>query len=191
MTNYTLLATWLDHQPGDSATLSFAEIEAILDQPLPASARKHQPWWANTASHSQAQAWMRKGFRTRQVRLADEQITFERVRSVPQTVSFDPVRQEPPTGVAEIASSFDITRSFLGEDKSMILLNLNDLLPSTRDYLGEVGRDLGVDLRMVVESILESSARRSVMERFIGRSTFSPVSGVDLIREGRIERGAE
>jgi hypothetical protein len=51
--------------------LSFAEIERIISGPLPASARRHRPWWANerSGSHVHASAWMGTGRRTANVDL--------------------------------------------------------------------------------------------------------------------------
>jgi hypothetical protein len=51
--------------------LSFAEIERIIGGPLPASARRHRPWWANerSGSHVHASAWMEAGRRTANVDL--------------------------------------------------------------------------------------------------------------------------
>lgn len=48
---------------GETASLSFDEIERIIDGDLPESARRHRAWWANTASHAQAQAWLAAGWK--------------------------------------------------------------------------------------------------------------------------------
>jgi hypothetical protein len=68
------------HLAGASApvTLSFAEIERVIGRPLPASARKHRPWWANDASHSHARAWLGAGWRVIGVDLNAGRITFGR-----------------------------------------------------------------------------------------------------------------
>lgn len=60
--------------------LSFAEIERIIGGPLPASARRHRPWWANerSGSHVHASAWMGAGRRTANVDLKAEVVDFGR-----------------------------------------------------------------------------------------------------------------
>ncbi len=51
---------------------SFSEIEAILGERLPVSARRHGAWWANerVGTHSHARAWLAAGFETSPVALA-------------------------------------------------------------------------------------------------------------------------
>jgi len=60
--------------------LSFAEIERIIGGPLPASARRHRPWWANerSGSHVHASAWMGAGRRTANVDLNAGTVDFAR-----------------------------------------------------------------------------------------------------------------
>lgn len=60
--------------------LSFAEIERIIGGPLPASARRHRPWWANerSGSHVHASAWMGAGRRTANVHLNVGTVDFVR-----------------------------------------------------------------------------------------------------------------
>ncbi|MFX8477571.1 hypothetical protein ABTL82_18860, partial [Acinetobacter baumannii] len=65
----------------DSWSARFAELERVLGQPLPRSAREHRPWWANerSGSHTQAQAWLEAGWETREVDIARETVTFVRI----------------------------------------------------------------------------------------------------------------
>jgi hypothetical protein len=60
--------------------LSFGEIERIIGGPLPASARRHRPWWANerSGSHVHASAWMGAGRRTTNVDLTTAAVDFVR-----------------------------------------------------------------------------------------------------------------
>ena len=60
--------------------LSFAEIERIISGPLPASARRHRPWWANERSgnHVHASAWMEAGRRTASVDMNARTVDFVR-----------------------------------------------------------------------------------------------------------------
>ena len=58
---------------------SFGEIEGILRFELPASARRHPAWWANQESgRRHALAWQDAGWRTRDLNLTAETVTFER-----------------------------------------------------------------------------------------------------------------
>lgn len=65
---YYPLECFLKNSNRETVTLSFKEIEAILETTLPQSAHSHkQPWWANDITHSQAKAWLNAGYRTTQV----------------------------------------------------------------------------------------------------------------------------
>ena len=58
-------------------TLSFPRIEELLGRTLPPSARKRTAWWSNNASgHVQAVAWLDAGYRTTDLDLTNEQVTF-------------------------------------------------------------------------------------------------------------------
>lgn len=60
-----------------AVAMSFAEIESVVGEPLPLSARTRREWWSNSESgHSQARAWMRAGYRTSKVDLAGETAIF-------------------------------------------------------------------------------------------------------------------
>lgn len=72
-----LLTSFL-HGASSPVTLRFFEIEAILGRPLPASARRHRPFWANHPSHPLARQWLAVGWRAEHVDLADELIRLVR-----------------------------------------------------------------------------------------------------------------
>lgn len=56
---------------------SFSEIEAVLDFPLPRSAYVYPAWWSNDATgHSHSRAWLGAGWKTAQVDLQTQQVTF-------------------------------------------------------------------------------------------------------------------
>jgi hypothetical protein len=59
-------------------SLSFAEIERILGFALPASARRHQAWWANEreGTHSHARSWLEASYRTQGVDLNAQTVRF-------------------------------------------------------------------------------------------------------------------
>ena len=80
---YTPLADWLSSQPGevDQVTLSFNEIEAIIDGNLPDSARTHRAWWANvTQTHPQSKAWLEVSWGRSYLNMSEERVVFVRIR---------------------------------------------------------------------------------------------------------------
>ena len=81
---YTPLYRYLITRTGFQWRASFGEVETVLGFDLPASARRHQAWWANEdgGSHSHARAWREAGWRTRAVNLKAETLVFERVGGV-------------------------------------------------------------------------------------------------------------
>jgi len=79
MSKYDPLADALAETAENRRRITFAEIERILGAPLPPTARKDNAWWANNANgHSQARGWLHAGFRTAEVNLEGETVTFVR-----------------------------------------------------------------------------------------------------------------
>jgi hypothetical protein len=64
MGKYVPLKRFLEAAPKSqkSVTLSFAQVEVILRDTLPPSARNRRQWWANDETHVQARAWLVAGF---------------------------------------------------------------------------------------------------------------------------------
>jgi hypothetical protein len=76
-TKYHPLFEHLLYSGHGQATMTFAEIEAVLEARLPQSARTREEWWSNSPSgHSQARAWMRAGYKTSRIDLAAQSVTF-------------------------------------------------------------------------------------------------------------------
>lgn len=69
------------HLRGQSApvSMSFSQLENLLGDSLPPSARRHQAWWSNESegSHVQAHAWLDTGWRVASVDLRAERVVFE------------------------------------------------------------------------------------------------------------------
>lgn len=61
MSKYEPLHEYLRRSGQSSVRLTFAEIEKVLGDKLPASAYKYSAWWAN-GSHVQANAWLDAGY---------------------------------------------------------------------------------------------------------------------------------
>ena len=79
---YAPLAIWLQSQPlgKERITLTFSDIEEIIGDKLPASARKHRAWWSNRLEFNpQAQQWWDAGWRVFTVRMPQEIVIFTRI----------------------------------------------------------------------------------------------------------------
>ena len=91
MGKYEPLREYLSRQPGDSCTLTFREVEKIIHDSLPSSARRannYRAWWANDRTHTQA-SWIGAGWKTAgSPDLETERIQFTR----------SPRRPAPPRG---------------------------------------------------------------------------------------------
>lgn len=75
---YRYLSEYLSNSNKKSITLSFSEIEKILQFELPDSARNHRPFWANTTSHSIALSWLSVGYETVRVNMKKQIVVFEK-----------------------------------------------------------------------------------------------------------------
>ena len=65
--------------------LSFAEIEALMNNPLPDSAKSKRAWWSNRSKGAlQASAWMEAGYRVEDVDLDRQRVTFRKPITKPK-----------------------------------------------------------------------------------------------------------
>jgi len=63
----------------DQLTLSMSQIEALMGQPLPYSARHNRAWWSNRRDGSMpAAAWLEAGYLVDEIDLEAGQITFRK-----------------------------------------------------------------------------------------------------------------
>ena len=111
MTKYLPIAEFLESRPVSEWRASFQEIESILGFPLPRSARDHPAWWANNpGGHSHCLAWLEAGWKTEQVDLEAEKVTFRKVK--PSAKPHSPLRRSifgGLKGTVQIAPSVDLT----------------------------------------------------------------------------------
>lgn len=80
---YAALADWLQSQPGrvEQVTLTFNQIEEIINHDLPGSARDFRAWWSNdSVGHTHSQLWLEAGWRTTYINLSEYRVTFSRIR---------------------------------------------------------------------------------------------------------------
>lgn len=76
---YRYLADYLIKAGKERITLTFREIESILQTKLPPSAYEHRAFWANSTTHSIALSWMNVGFEVVDVTMG-RQVVFEKKR---------------------------------------------------------------------------------------------------------------
>lgn len=76
---YRRLWEWLRRQQASPITVTFAEIEDILEFGLPPSARRHLPHWYGYGGSAVARAIQDAGWRVRRVSLKSETLEFHRM----------------------------------------------------------------------------------------------------------------
>jgi hypothetical protein len=79
---YLPIARTLLQEDGPSARFTFAQLEKVVADRLPPSARKYRAWWANERSgrHVQASAWLGVGWKVDSFALTGEAVTFHRLK---------------------------------------------------------------------------------------------------------------
>lgn len=80
MAKYVPFATYLRGLPSSTheITLAFAEIETIISQPLPDSAKRERTWWANARDYHPSSYWLASGWRVAKVSFARGEVVFAR-----------------------------------------------------------------------------------------------------------------
>jgi len=82
-TKYEPLENHLLNKGFSNIPMSFTDIESIIENNLPPSARKHRAWWSNNPSNSVITfAWLNAGYKTTQVNLESERLVFVRDNSI-------------------------------------------------------------------------------------------------------------
>lgn len=74
---YQPLLEFLRGSNQNEVILTFAEIEALIDNSLPDSAKSQRAWWSNRSKGAlQASAWMDAGYRVENVDFERQSVTF-------------------------------------------------------------------------------------------------------------------
>ena len=108
MSKYANLTSHLNALPAHQWKAQFSEIEAILGFSLPKSAYAYPAWWSNQAAdgHSQSGSWQSIGWRTSDLDLATQHVTFVRNDDRRErTVAADPGARQPPRDGLTIAEA--------------------------------------------------------------------------------------
>ncbi len=80
MGKYETLGKYLSSINENIIKITFEEIENILGFPLPSSAFKFRPWWANDQSHVQAiDGWMKYGWKLDRVDIFQKNAKFKKI----------------------------------------------------------------------------------------------------------------
>lgn len=96
MGKYDPLGTYLARSAEAEAPMTFRQIEALIDAPLPPAARRHRAWWSNNPDNSViTRTWRAAGFRAFQVDMVGETLTFRRDEGV---ASLAPALTQPAPG---------------------------------------------------------------------------------------------
>ncbi len=171
MSKYTALSHALQGRKEASWRVSFSEIERCLDFRLPASARKYPAWWSNDPqSHSQTRAWVSIGWKTAQIDIPGEKVTFIK-QHAGQTLKSSFARVEEPR-----------------------ILVLRDLPQWLFESIKERAHENAVSVEDAASEVLELGLRRHAHERLdkarriraLAQGTVE-VDLEELIRHGRAE----
>jgi DNA-binding transcriptional regulator YiaG len=80
---YQPLLDYLRQKGDRQVTLTFAEIEAMMGEKLPESAREKRAWWSNRSKGAlQARAWMDAGFLVADLDFDASTVTFRKPQDV-------------------------------------------------------------------------------------------------------------
>mgnify|MGYP000557231422 CR=1 FL=1 len=90
---YEPLRAWLSEQEADELRLSFDELEEVIPDGLPPSARQHYAIWYAGGGSSLSKALSAAGWRARNVSLAHHTLTLERLEPI-GVVDRDPSEEE-------------------------------------------------------------------------------------------------
>ncbi len=124
MSKYAALTRHLSSRTEARVPMSFSDLESVLGFPLPASARAHRPWWANSGhGHVQAHGWLDAGFQSEQVDLEAEKLVFIRLNTTEAPPGNDakPKGDHPLLGcmadVVTIPEGVDLTEPMFPDDE--------------------------------------------------------------------------
>lgn len=105
MSKYSSLTTFLSSRTQPRISMSFEDIERIVDARLPQSAFSHRAWWSNNPTNSvMTKAWLAAGFRSEEVDMVGRKLVFS--RQLPNPSSGGAARVAPATTGSPLAGLF-------------------------------------------------------------------------------------
>jgi len=148
---YIPLQNYLKRLTSSHVTLSFSELEAILNVPLPQSAYKYQAWWVNSPkAHSHASIWLEAGYLVGNVKFGEYVEFIRKENAEMQTQKEDAVKE------------LDI-RDGLSNEEMNYIESLSEKVDKVRDFLiNEMPSDFSN------ESLIEQYDSMKTFRRIIG-----------------------
>lgn len=114
---YQPLQAYLTHSMRSPLTLSFREIETLIETALPESARQKRAWWSNRGKGAlQAAAWMNAGYLVQALDLENEQVTFYKPPTVYKVQRVNNVVQWNGDLVRALRRHMGMTQAELAEE---------------------------------------------------------------------------
>jgi len=95
-------------------TITFEQIENILNFKLPPSAREHRAWWANDGTHVHARSWLNIGWKVYYVNFSAKWVEFIKTGGILQTK-------------VDTEFSTDILQTTVDTERSTDILRIIDL----------------------------------------------------------------
>ena len=123
---YRLLSDFLASSGKNEIILNFSQIEEILQEKLPPSARQHRANWSNTQTIALSKSWYNVGYRTVEVDMEREIVKFERANSAKEG-SLTMSKYEPLGKHLEKIGKQRISLNFC-EIESVLCFGLTDTL---------------------------------------------------------------
>ena len=108
MSKYSNLSFHLASLDSEVWETTFDEVEHVLGMQLPDSARKHRPWWANQG-HAQSAAWQGAGYKTANVDLENEKVTFVYVGDGVDRIATEAPKLTIAEAKAGLAANFGVS----------------------------------------------------------------------------------
>ena len=102
MTKYQPLKEYLEKNRRPQIPMTFHQIEELIGDKLPSSARKHRPWWSNNPSNSViTHAWLKAGYKATKVNMKEEKLIFELSQEL-QTEDKDTYHKPKPQEIYQL-----------------------------------------------------------------------------------------
>jgi hypothetical protein len=98
-------------------TLTFAEIEKILREPLCASAHKYKDYWSRRSDKCISYAWISNGYKIKTLNFEKKKVVFERTEDMGEAVEIPEVfrtKRIPSGAKAEMEVMFEYIKNKYG-----------------------------------------------------------------------------
>lgn len=167
---YVPLQNHLKKLTSSHVTLSFNEMEKILNAPLPKSAYKYQAWWVNNEkAHLHASTWLEAGYVVGNVKFGEyvefvkkenAEIQYQKEVVTIKRENSDKLSNEEIHYIKSISNKMDKVRRFLTDNMTSDFLNKNvinqyEVLKNFRKIIGNIDNDLSLLGCLLIKEFLE------------------------------------